>query len=124
MGFDGKKVLDKIGPGEGRYPQAVCYKNDFPRIAPLDSNEKWELIFKVKALCWEYEKEIRVIGKPDSTLELAEGTMTQVILGINCSRLDKERVIAILRTKSNRPFLFQAFPKRKEFAIDLQELKY
>ena len=62
----------------------IHYSSEFPTV-PIHNEKQYQEVLKRKYLCWEYEKEVRIIKKnsADTFFNLPKNSIKQVIFGMN-----------------------------------------
>ena len=108
--------------------QKVIYKRHYPEVNFFNSTqwEKTQAMLLTKADFWEYEQEWRIIdNKKGSGVQIfPEKLLTGVIMGCRISEDDRQKIIEWSKDRKNRPILYQAKVKRREFGLDIEEIVY
>lgn len=75
---------------------------------------------------WGYEQEYRIVWfyGADMKLIIDHGIISKVILGCQMSDPDREEIISILKSRSERIPLFRAKKKIDSFGLDFEYLSY
>lgn len=132
VGFDTQKLLqfiDKVAlQGIRVLLDNVVYCSRLPQINPYKMSD--EEIFRAmvfsKSSHWTYEVEYRLMcaDRPDFALVLDSDIIFHVLLGPNCSRDNKQKVIEILRSRGDNVPLFQAIHRDIEYEIVFEKVGY
>ncbi|MES2330974.1 MAG: DUF2971 domain-containing protein [Bacteroidota bacterium] len=111
---------------------AVEYRNEFPKINPLDpaSLESMFIESHTKAKDWEYEQEYRFVklwepnppSLEEKKLILTEKCISEIILGLWVDKESKNELISIAKMK-NIP-IFQITKTRREFRFERFLIKH
>jgi len=113
----------------------VTYDTKFPEIKPKVAKTPEDIIEKTfiqthtKSEDWTYEAEYRLVQnyypnepKPfERIIQVPDDVFSEVILGINISKKDKDEIIEICKRKGIR--VYQAIKKHFKFEIDREPIK-
>lgn len=106
----------------------VNYSKQYPLLnAYRNSNqERMEGQLLTKADNWDYEDEYRILlqDAADTAIRIPYDLVSRVILGCQVTDTDKNRMIAILRNRRDKPTLFQAVKADRLFALDFRRVSY
>jgi Protein of unknown function (DUF2971) len=101
--------------------EKVRYSRNYPIIVYPGSDDnnldKWLL---TKAACWKYEAEWRKIERAGpGTYNLPPQLLTGVILGSRITKSDHAQVCEWSLQRKPQPRLYEARPRRSQFALDI-----
>lgn len=120
-----KQWIDQSGSLE---LNPVLYSMDYPLINAyrMSDEEKTKMMLSKKSREWEYEAEYRIIWwtGANQRLRIEDGIIRRIVLGCEVSPRDRDRIIAILRSFSNRVSLFQARRKEDRYSLDFRYVRY
>jgi len=106
----------------------VIYEEHRQCINAFDSYTPQQLADKLltKAKDWKYEKEWRIVDhiNGQGTQKFPEEALTGVIMGCRISKDNKEKIINWCGDRKQRPNLYEAREKEKEFGLDIIEVEY
>lgn len=100
-----------------KYPVLNAYRMELP---------EWNTRLLTKSNDWGYEQEYRIVWfyGADKKLIVDNGIISKVILGCQMSDPDREEIISIFKSRSDRIPLFQAKKKIDSFGLDFEYLSY
>lgn len=109
--------LEKVEYSE-KYPFIDAYR--------MSSDERLKYQLLTKSPEWQYEKEYRLIWfkGANKKLRIDEGIIKRVILGCKMTQVDKDEIISILKTRTDKVYLYQAKKKQDAFGLDFEFVKY
>lgn len=110
-------------------PFFVEYIKEFISVKPfIDglTDETMKKYFCSKYELWEYESEVRIIGKNKASKATVfpKNIIDEVYLGLRISDDNKTMIVNALRLKEHKPKLFQIIQKNYSFEFDREEINY
>jgi len=110
--------------GDDRYLVEAHYSSEFPRIN-LNETKMYQELMKRKYLCWEYEKEVRVIHRTGAGtyLDLGNDSIKEIIFGLKCTPDQIRDVIGWINWEKMNPVIGKASPKKHKYELDFVEIK-
>lgn len=109
-------------------PQPVTYCEEYPLIHPTrdTDQEQFDKQFLWKSKDWCYEEEYRMllVYGADRVLPIPPEAITRVVLGCRINTTNKDAIIAILRSREMKPYLYQTHVSMDRFALQLERVRY
>lgn len=113
-----------LSPETFVFPIKINYTDKYPKFNYLKNTEDIiEFLFQTKAMCWEYEQELRVVKPKLGKYPFSKKSLVGVTFGCKTEKKDIERYTKILHDKKYSVDIFQTHPSDKEFKLELKKLQ-
>ncbi len=105
-----------------RRSQEVKYFESYPSTRIFDPDEKrMETALLAKSAHWSYEKEYRIIElRGSGVYHFPDHLLVEVILGCQINDDDAKSVIEWANTRNDRPRVYRARKKNREFGLSIE----
>lgn len=130
IGYRANVLYEAVLAGcSGAYGGRVEYEDAYPIIVPYQLKgdlDKWGQAYGVKHTHWEYEEEYRFIWPKGAkkTLILPPYVVDRVVVGMETSNRNIQRVISILRARGDEVSLFRAKRIFLSYEIKFERLEF
>jgi hypothetical protein len=128
IGFDKEKLLDLINREESLDFAEVKYKEEYPiiNVYRTDEHEKLTKLVWWKSIEWEYENEYRIVwyDGANKKLPIDSAISGVVILGCRIDPQNKDKIMTILKNRSDAIPLYQAKIKKDCFGLEFEKMEY
>ena len=130
VGFDG--IYLSISAAQNQpYPIAmypVRYNHIYPNLNPysMTLDQLLQGALCTKSDNWLYQHEYRFIWREgaNQSLIIGDNIINRVILGCAISSTNKQRIIDILKKRTDHPYLFQSMKTKDSFSLSFKTVRY
>lgn len=88
-------------------------------MVPIHDEKQYQQVLRRKYLCWEYEKEVRIIrkGGAGTFFELPKNSIKQVVFGMNFPESDFLKVYSWINWEKMDPDIVGAAQRKGKYEI-------